>query len=110
MVNDASAPVTLTAHLAILSAISFGGFPTVLPDVHDFVVAGHGWMTDQEFANYFALAQASPGPNMILMMGFVGWKVWGIPGAMASALATFTPACVLYFVAYRLMDRFRDAP
>jgi hypothetical protein len=29
----ASAPVSLTAKLALLSAISFGGFPTVLPDV-----------------------------------------------------------------------------
>ena len=33
------APFALTAHLALLSSISFGGFPTVLPDVRDFVVA-----------------------------------------------------------------------
>jgi chromate transporter len=31
-------------------------------------------------------------------------------GALASAGATFTPPCALYFVAYRLWDRFRDAP
>jgi chromate transporter len=100
----------LTAHLAVLSAISFGGFPTVLPDVRTFVVATHGWMTDQDFSNYFALAQAVPGPNMILMMGFVGWKVWGVAGAAVSALATFAPACAIYFVAYSLWDRFRAAP
>jgi chromate transporter len=108
--NNPSAPIALTAHLALLSAISFGGFPAVLPDVRNFVVATHGWMTDQDFANFFALAQAVPGPNMILMMGFIGWKVWGIPGAVASALATFGPACVIYFAAYRLWDRFRAAP
>src|SRR5882757_4967081 len=107
---DASAPVALTAQLALLSSISFGGFPTVLPDVRNFVVASHGWMTDQEFANFFAIAQSIPGPNMILMMSFVGWKVWGIPGAAASALATFGPPCAMYFVAYRLWERFRDAP
>jgi chromate transporter len=108
--NNPSASVTLTAHLALSSAISFGGFPTVLPDVRNFVVANHDWMTNQDFANFFALAQAVPGPNMILMMGFVGWKVWGIPGAVASALATFGPACAIYFAAYRLWDRYRDAP
>jgi chromate transporter len=108
--NTPCGPITLTAHLALLSSISFGGFPTVLPDVRNFVVAGHGWMTDQDFADFFALAQAIPGPNMILMMGFVGWKVWGIPGAVASAFATFGPACALYFTAYRLWDRFRAAP
>jgi chromate transporter len=102
--------IALIAHLAMVSSISFGGFPTVLPDVRNFVVATHGWMTDDEFTNFFALAQAVPGPNMILMMSFVGWKVWGLPGAVASALATFGPPCAMYFAAYRLWDRFRDAP
>ena len=105
--TDPSAPLALTAHLALLSSISFGGFPTVLPDVRNFVVATHGWMTDQEFANFFAMAQSIPGPNMILMMSFIGWKVWGLPGAAASALATIGPPCGLYFAAYRLWDRFR---
>ena len=108
--NSPAVLIALTVHLAILSSISFGGFPTVLADVRDFVVATHGWMTDRDFANFFALAQAVPGPNMILMMGFVGWKVWGLPGALASALATFGPPCAMYFGAYRMWDRFRDAP
>jgi chromate transporter len=82
----------------------------VLPDVRDFVVATHGWVTDQEFTNFFAWAQSIPGPNMILMMSFVGWKVWGFPGALASAFATFGPPCAMYFASYRLWDRFRDAP
>src|SRR5262249_35315083 len=99
----------LVLQLALLSAISFGGFPTVLPDVRAFVVTTHGWMTDQDFTNIFAMAQAIPGPNMILMMGLVGWKVWGLPGALAAATATFAPPCLIYFIAYRLWDRFRDA-
>ena len=77
--TDPSAPLALTAHLALVSSISFGGFPTVLPDVRNFVVGTHGWMTNQDFANIFAMAQSIPGPNMILMMSFVGWKVWGFP-------------------------------
>ena len=108
--NSLSAPILLTAYLALLSSISFGGFPTVLPDVHNFAVATHGWLTDQEFANFYAIAQSIPGPNMILMMSFIGWKVWGFPGALASAFATFGPPCTIYFASYRLWDRFRDAP
>jgi len=108
--TEPSASLALTAHLALVSSISFGGFPTVLPDVRNFVVTTHGWMTNQEFANLFAMAQSIPGPNMILMMSFVGWKVWGFPGAAASAFATFGPPCTMYFAAYRVWDRFRDAP
>ncbi|MDB5401518.1 MAG: chromate transporter, partial [Rhodopila sp.] len=63
--NSGAVLIALMAHLALLSSISFGGFPTVLPDVRNFVVAAHGWMTDQDFTNFFALAQAVPGPNII---------------------------------------------
>jgi chromate transporter len=105
-----SALVALSAHLALVSSISFGGFPTVLPDVRNFVVVIHGWATDQEFTNFFAMVQTIPGPSMILMMSFVGWKVAGFPGAVASAFATFGPPCSIYYVGYRLWDRFRHAP
>ena len=107
--SDPTALGRLAAHLALLSSISFGGVPTVLPDIHAYVVA-NGWLTDRDFADFLAVSQAIPGPNMILMMSFIGWKVAGLPGAIASACATFAPPCAMYFVAYRLWDRFRDAP
>jgi chromate transporter len=107
--NSSSASLVLAAHLAVLSSISFGGFPTVLPDVHNVAVA-NGRVTDQEFANFFAVSQVMPGPNMILMMSFLGLKVGGIPGAVASALATFGPPCLMYYLSYRLWDRFRNMP
>jgi len=107
--NGRSASMALAAHLALLSSISFGGFPTVLPAVHNFVTA-NGWVTDREFADFFAISQVVPGPNMILMMSFVGLKVGGIPGAILSALATFGPPCLMYYIAYRLWNRFRDRP
>ena len=107
--KPASGLLALTFHLAIVSSISFGGFPTVLPDVRAFVVSTHGWITDQDFTNIFAMAQAIPGPNMILMMGLIGWKVSGLAGAFAAATATFAPPCAVYFAAFRLMRRFQEA-
>ena len=105
--KDPTASLLLAAHLALLSSISFGGFPTVLSDVRSLVTA-NGWATDQEFANFFAISQVVPGPNMILMMSFVGLKIGGIPGAIISAFATFGPPCLMYYTSYRLWDRFRD--
>src|SRR6267142_3237898 len=102
--------LALAAHLAVLSMISFGGIPTVLPDIHNLVVVTKGWVTDQEFADFFAIAQAMPGLPMILMMSLIGWKVGGLTGALASAVATCGPSCTVAFVAFRLGHRFRDAP
>ena len=104
-----SAPLALTVHLAWISSISFGGIPSVLPDVQAFFV-GRGWVSKREFSEIFAISQVVPGPNMILMMSFVGLKIGGIAGAVASAFATFGPPCTIYYFAYRLWDRFRDAP
>ena len=106
MTNISSPGAVLAAHLAVLSSISFGGFPTVLPDVHNFVT-GQGWLSDREFSDMFAVSQVVPGPNMILMMSLVGLKVGGIAGAIASALATFAPPCAMYYASYTLWDRFR---
>jgi chromate transporter len=74
------------------------------------VVGANGWLTDREFANSFAVVQAIPGPNMILLTSFIGWKVGGLPAAAAAGLATFGPSCALCFAGYRWWDRFRDAP
>jgi chromate transporter len=108
-----NAPVAsrlLVTHFALLSLISFGGVPSVLADLREFVVATNGWLSDRDFANYFAIVQAIPGPNMILMMSFIGWKVGGLPLAVASAAATFGPSCALCYASFRLWDRFRDVP
>ena len=106
--NATDAPVSLVAHIAVLALISFGGVPGVLPDLRHFVVMTNGWLTDQEFANCFAIVQAIPGPNMILMMSFIGWKVGGLPTAIASALVTFVPPCAVAYTAFRFWERFRD--
>ena len=104
------ASLALAAHLAVLSMISFGGIPTVLPDIHNLVVVTKGWVTDQEFADFFAIAQALPGLPMILMMSLIGWKVGGLTGALASAVAICGLSCAVAFAAFRLGHRFRDAP
>jgi chromate transporter len=99
----------LAAHLAWLSAISFGGIPAVLPQIHGLVTTTHRWVSDGEFADFFALSQILPGPNFIFMVSLIGWKIGGPLGAVAAALGIAGPACTLTFAAFRLWDRFQDA-
>jgi chromate transporter len=102
--------VVLAAHLAWLSAISFGGIPVVLPEIHDLVTVSHHWLGNREFADFFAVSQILPGPNFIFMLSLVGWKLGGALGALAAALGIAGPSCTMTFVAFRLWHRFRDAP
>jgi chromate transporter len=63
------------------------------------VVQVHHWMTAAEFAALFAVAQAAPGPNM-LVVTLVGWRVAGLAGATVATLSLIGPASILtYFIA-----------
>jgi chromate transporter len=108
--SSPSAPLAFAVHLTVLSLISFGGIPSVLPDIHHLAVVTKGWVTDREFADFFAIAQAMPGLPMILMMSLIGWKLGGLTGALASAVATCAPSCTVAFISFRLGHRFCDMP
>ena len=96
----------LAVDFSLLSLITVGGVVTVLPEMHRNVVEVHGWMSGAEFAQLFALAQASPGPN-ILVVSLIGWKVAGLAGAVVATGAVCAPSSILTYVVSRIWQRFR---
>jgi len=96
----------LAIDFSLLSLITVGGVVTVLPEMHRNVVEVHGWMSGAEFAQLFALAQASPGPN-ILVVSLIGWKVAGLAGAVVGTGAVCAPSSILTYVVSRIWQRFR---
>lgn len=98
----------LAAVFGQLSLLAFGGTNSVLPEMQRQVVSVHGWLTAQQFASLFALAQAAPGPNM-LVVTLIGWRVASLPGALVTTLSIMTPSSLLTWFASRLWDRFRHA-
>lgn len=99
----------LAANIAILSLMTIGGgMVTVLPELHRQVVDVHGWITSEQFTDFFAIAQASPGPNMMVVT-LIGFQVGGIPGGLLATAAVTAPTCTLAYFASRLWNRFRHA-
>jgi chromate transporter len=92
-----------------LSLLAFGGANAVIPEMQRQVVDVHHWMTAQEFAALCALAQAAPGPNM-MVVSLVGWRVAGLWGALIATGAVAVPSSVLTLVVSQVWIRFKDAP
>ncbi len=92
----------LSLDFAVLSLLSVGGASSVLPEMHRSLVEVHGWMTSREFADLYSLAQASPGPN-VLVVSLFGWQSAGIAGAIVATLAMVVPSSVLTFYADRML-------
>ena len=75
----------LLAHYLALSFLSVGGAITTLPEMHRFLVDQQGWLSETQFNASIAIAQASPGPN-VLFVALMGWNVGINNGGMSSAL------------------------
>jgi chromate transporter len=106
--NQIATLASLAAVFMQLSLLAFGGTNSVLPEMQRQVVDVHPWLVAQDFASLYALAQAAPGPNM-LVVTLIGWRVAGLPGALIATLSVAGPSSVLTFASYRLWYRFRDA-
>ena len=99
---------TLAWRFFVLAFLAIGGVNAALPEVHRQVVEVERWMTKGEFAAYFAIANAAPGPNLLIVT-LVGWHVAGVVGALVSTIAMVGPTSVMVYVVFQIWDRFGDA-
>lgn len=102
--NDGSSLDVLVALVVYLGTISLtaigGGVIMLAPDIQRYVVDVHRWMTVEQFAAAYTLAQAAPGPN-VLYVTLVGLQVAGLPGAIAATVAIVLPAFLLTLAVVR---------
>jgi chromate transporter len=77
--------LNLFGHYLLLSLMSLGGAISTTSEMHRFLVEQHGWLTQAQFNDSIALAQAAPGPN-VLFVALMGWKVGMNAGSTAAAL------------------------
>jgi chromate transporter len=102
-------PLTsLAGYFALLSLFAVGGANAAIPEMHRVAVEVMRWMNDRQFADMFAIAQVSPGPNVIIV-ALIGYHVAGLAGAAVATTAMCGPTCLLAFFVARTWDRFKDA-
>src|ERR1700686_3357213 len=90
-----------------MSLLAFGGANAILPEMQRQVVDVNHMMDTHTFAALFALAQAAPGPNM-MVISLIGWHVAGLSGAILTMVCVAGPSSGLAFVVARAWHRFRD--
>src|SRR5688500_11730531 len=101
---DLSELVALFLYMLLLSFLAVAGFPTVLPEMHRCLVETHHLMTSEQFAGAYALAQLSPGPN-VMYVTLIGWQVAGWAGAALCTLAVLGPVGTITILVARLQLR-----
>lgn len=97
---------TLIWTFAVMSLFAVGGANSAIPEMHRVAVDVHHWMNDKEFSDMFAIAQLSPGPN-VLIVTLIGYSVAGVFGAVVATLAMCGPTAILAYYVSRMLARAR---
>ena len=105
----------LFSQFLLLSLMSVGGAISTTPEIHRFLVEQHHWLTQAQFNESIAIAQAAPGPN-VLFIALMGWNVGQNAGStIASCLGVgvtmvgiLLPSSLITYFAAQWGQRNRD--
>ena len=102
LVAGLDGPATLPVLLKILwfftgaGAVVFGSGLAIVPFLHGGVVGDFHWLNERQFLDAVAVAMITPGP-VVITVGFIGYLVAGLSGALLAALGVFLP-CYLFVI------------
>jgi chromate transporter len=78
----------------LLGIQSFGGGSSTFLLIHQACV-DRGWLEEEEFVRTWALAQISPGINLVKLTVLVGHRLRGWPGLIAGMAGLLLPSATL---------------
>ncbi|BCG57977.1 chromate transporter [Paenibacillus sp. URB8-2] len=84
--------IELVVSMCRTGIIGYGGGPSVIPLIRHDAVIRYKWLSDEEFGETLALANALPGPIATKMAAYLGYKRKGAWGAFLAVIAHILPS------------------
>lgn len=95
-VSPAPTPATL---LRLFVGVALAGIGGGLPAHTRRAMNARGWLDDAAFAEFFTLAQLTPGPNAVNLAAMLGAQLCGKRGALAAVVGVLLPGLVAMLAA-----------
>ncbi|SDE20396.1 chromate transporter [Paenibacillus sp. UNCCL117] len=93
-----------------IGPVTFGGGYAMIPLIEREVVQKRGWVEGKDIADIFALSESIPGAIAINSASFVGFRVAGIPGAVAALTGILLPTFAIVIGLCAAFLQVRDHP
>ncbi len=93
-----------------IGTFTLGGGYAMLPLIQKEVVERKRWIDEEEFLNMIALAQAAPGLIAVNSAVFIGWRVYGWRGVIATVLGAVLPSFLIILAIAMVFQDFKDQP
>ncbi len=109
MLAQAPALIDIFLYFAKAGSFVFGSGLAIVPFLHGTVVQQYHWLTERQFLDAVAVAMITPGP-VVITVGFIGYLVAGISGAVASGMGVFLPVFLVVVLVTPFYERFAKNP
>lgn len=100
----------LFAAFARVGVLTFGGGYAMIPMLEREIVDRHGWATNEELMDYYAVGQCTPGVIAVNTATFIGYKTAGNIGGVVATLGVIFPSFVIITVIAGIIQNFADIP
>ena len=91
-----------------IGLFTFGGGYAMLPLIQDAVLENE-WVEFDEFINFVAVSESTPGPFAINMATYVGSTQGGFFGALFATLGVVLPSFIVILIVARLYEQFKNS-
>ena len=87
---------------------TFGGGYAMLPMLQREIVDRHGWVTEEEILDYYAIGQCTPGVIAVNTATFVGTKLKGALGGAVATVAVVFPSLIIITLISSVLKNFAE--
>ena len=93
-----------------IGTFTIGGGYVMLSMIEQEIVERKGWIDREEFMNMIALAQAAPGLIAVNSAIFIGWRIGGWRGVIATVLGAVLPSFLIILAIAMVFQSYKDLP
>lgn len=91
-----------------IGALTFGGGYAMMPMFKKELVEKHGWCSEEDLLDYYAVAQCTPGVIAVNTASFIGYRKKGVVGAIFATLGVVAPSVLIITVIAACIRQFAD--
>ncbi|WP_269429925.1 chromate transporter [Bacillus sp. FJAT-27231] len=102
--------IDIAAAMARTGILGYGGGPSVIPLFRHEAVTRYKWISDEEFGEILAFANALPGPIATKMAAQLGYRQKGTIGACIAVIAHIFPTTVGIVALLGILYTLKESP
>ena len=93
-----------------ISATTHGGGYAMVGIMERELVENEKLISDEEYIEIISMCQAFPGPIAITSTAFVGYKLYGLSGAISALLGVLLPSAIVILIISSLLVEYHTNP